>query len=171
MRIGVDIMGGDFVPHAPIAGAIQAKSQLGATATLVLIGKQTQILEELARQGAAADSFEIVHADDFISMKESPARAIASKPQSSINVGLRMVKSQDLNAFISAGNTGAMLVGSIMGLGKIEGVNRPTIGVLFPNHRGELTLICDVGASVDCKPEALVHFGICLLYTSDAADE
>ena len=160
MRIGVDIHGGDFVPHAPIAGAIKAKRQLGEDVTLVLIGSESLIQAEIQRQDADSNQFEIVHTDDFISMKESPTRGIASKPNASINVGLRMVKENKIDAFISAGNTGAMLVGSIMGLGKIEGVNRPTIGVLFPNHHGRLSLICDVGANVDCKPETLLHFGI-----------
>lgn len=160
MRIGVDIMGGDFVPHAPVEGALIAKQQLGEDVTLVLVGDQNQILSELQRQSADLGNFEIVHAEDSISMKESPTRAIATKPHASINVGLRMVKEKHLDGFISAGNTGAMLVGSIMGLGKIDGVIRPTIGVLFPNHKGKLSLICDVGANVDCKAETLAQFGI-----------
>ena len=160
MRIGVDIMGGDFVPHAPVEGAILANLQLGQDVTLVLIGDQEQIQAELRRQNADPNEFEIVHTDDFISMKESPTRAIAKKPHASINVGLRMVKENKLDGFVSAGNTGAVLVGSIMGLGKIQGVQRPTIGVLFPNHLGKLSLICDVGANVDSKPETLLHFGI-----------
>lgn len=160
MRIGVDIMGGDFVPHAPIEGAVIAKQALGEDVTLVLVGDQDTISKELQRQNVAPGTFEIVHAAESISMKESPTRAIAGKPQSSINVGLRMVKEKTLDGFVSAGNTGAVLVGSIMGLGKIDGVLRPTIGVLFPNHKGKLSLLCDVGANVDSKPETLLHFGV-----------
>lgn len=159
MRIGVDIMGGDFVPQAPVQGAILAKSKLGEALQLTLIGDQNLILEELHRQNADVDAFKVVHASELISTGESPTKAIASKPQSSINLGLGMVKQGHLDGFISAGNTGAMLVGSIMGLGRIAGVARPTIGVLFPNHHRKLTLLCDVGANVDCKPEVLAQFG------------
>lgn len=160
MRIGVDIMGGDFVPAAPVEGAILARQELGSEVELVLIGDQTLIQQELKKHQADPADFEIVHTDEFISSKDSPARAIASKPKSSIMVGLGLMKKNHIQGFVSAGNTGAMLIGSVMGLGKIEGVNRPTIGVLFANFKGKPTLFCDVGANADCKPEALLDFGI-----------
>lgn len=160
MRIGVDIMGGDFFPQAPVEGALIAQNTLGKDVQLVLIGDQDVIHAELKAQGVQASSYEIVHADSFISMEDSPTKAILSKPGSSINLGIGMVKSKQLDGFVSAGNTGAMLVGSIMGLGKIPGVSRPTIGVLFPNDQGKLSLLCDVGANVDCKAETLLQFGI-----------
>lgn len=160
MRIGVDIMGGDFVPQAPVEGAILAKKKLGDALQLALIGDPDLIHSELERQGADASDFMIVPATEVITMDDSPTKAIATKTDSSINVGLGMVRKNLLDGFISAGNTGAMLVGSIMGLGRIQGVQRPTIGVLFPNHHRKLTLLCDVGANVDCKPEVLEQFGI-----------
>ncbi len=160
MRIGVDIMGGDFVPVAPVEGAILAREQLGNEVELVLVGDQALIHQELEKHQIDPKSFEIIHTDDFISSKDAPARAIAAKPNSSIVVGLGLVKENKIQGFVSAGNTGAMLVGSIMGLGKIEGVHRPTIGVLFSNVKGRPTLLCDVGANVDSKPEALLDFGI-----------
>ncbi len=160
MRIGVDIMGGDYAPAAPIEGAILARKNLGPRAEIVLIGDETSIHAELKARGETPAAFSIVHTDQVIGMEESPTKAVASKPRSSINVGIGMVKQQQLDAFVSAGNTGAMLVASVMGLGKIAGVMRPTIGVLIEIGEGKKVLLCDVGANVDCKPEVLYQFGI-----------
>lgn len=153
-------MGGDFYPHAPVQGAILAAEILGDEVTVVLIGDREMVVQELEKNGKSANDFEIVHAAESIEMAAHPVKAIAQSPHSSINIGVQLVKSGELDGFVSAGNTGAMLVASIFGLGKIEGVARPTIGSLFPNSKGGLTLLCDVGANVDCKPEALYHFGI-----------
>jgi phosphate acyltransferase len=160
MRIGVDIMGGDYAPAAPIDGAILARTHLGKRAEVVLIGDEALIREELKTRGQNPEVFSIVHTDQVIGMDESPTKAVASKPRSSINVGIGMVKQKLLDGFVSAGNTGAMLVASVMGLGKIAGVMRPTIGVLIEIGQGKKALLCDVGANVDCKPEVLYQFGI-----------
>jgi len=160
MRIGVDIMGGDFVPAAPVEGAILALQELKNEVELVLIGDQDLIIQELEKHNQDPSVFEIVHTDQFIGGDESPTKALAAKPRSSIMMGLQMVKQKHLQGFVSAGNTGAMLVGAIMGLGRIEGVQRPTIGVLFSNFHEKPTIFCDVGANVDCKPEVLRDFGI-----------
>jgi glycerol-3-phosphate acyltransferase PlsX len=160
MRIGVDIMGGDYAPAAPIDGAILACTHLGKRAEVVLIGDEALIREELKTRGQSPEVFSIVHTDQVIGMDESPTKAVASKPRSSINVGIGMVKQQLLDGFVSAGNTGAMLVASVMGLGKIAGVMRPTIGVMIEIGQGKKALLCDVGANVDCKPEVLYQFGI-----------
>jgi phosphate acyltransferase len=160
MRIGVDIMGGDFAPAAPIEGAILALNHLGARAQIVLIGDESLILQELKARGQSPEAFSIIHTDQAIGMDESPTKAVASKPRSTINVGIGMVKQKLLDGFVSAGNTGAMLVASVMGLGKIAGVMRPTIGVMIEIGEGKKALLCDVGANVDCKPEVLYQFGI-----------
>ena len=160
MRIGVDIMGGDYAPAAPIDGAILARTHLGGKVEVVLIGDEALIREELKTRGQNPEVFSIVHTDQVIGMDESPTKAVASKPRSSINVGIGMVKQKLLDGFVSAGNTGAMLVASVMGLGKIEGVMRPTIGALIEIGQGKKALLCDVGANVDCKPEVLYQFGI-----------
>lgn len=160
MRIGVDILGGDFWPQAPVEGAVLALQKFGPDVELVLIGDETLIRQELTNHGVDPGRFSIVHSTDMIGMEESPTKAIASKPNATINLGIRMVKDGSLDGFVSAGNTGAMLVGSVMGLGRIPGVNRPTIGAMFPNHRGEPVLLCDVGANVDSKPEHLYHYAI-----------
>ncbi|MEM0996680.1 MAG: phosphate acyltransferase PlsX [Bacteroidota bacterium] len=160
MRIGVDVMGGDYWPEAPVSGALLARLEMGEELSLVLIGDEATIHAELVRQNADPAAFEIVHTPEYVGMSDSPTRAMSQKPRSSINLGIGMLKSQQLDGFVSAGNTGAMLVGSIMNLGKIGGVNRPTIAVFFPTGEGRVALLCDVGANVDCKPEALYHFGV-----------
>ncbi|HHG86131.1 MAG TPA: phosphate acyltransferase PlsX [Bacteroidetes bacterium] len=160
MRIGVDIMGGDFWPEAPVSGAILAQQQMPEGVKLVLIGDEQIILSEFERQGADPKGFEILHTDEYVGMEESPTKALVQKPASTINVGIGLVKQKELDGFVSAGNTGAMLVSSILGLGKIDGVNRPTIGVIFPTITGSYSLLCDVGANLDSKPETLYHFGI-----------
>jgi glycerol-3-phosphate acyltransferase PlsX len=158
MRIGVDILGGDFWPEAPVEGAVLALDKFGPDIELVLIGDENLIRQELAKHGADPSRFSIVNCTEMVGMEESPTKGIASKPNSTINVGIGMVKTGQLDGFVSAGNTGAMLVASIMGLGRIPGVNRPTIGALFPNHNGEPILLLDVGANVDSKPEHILHY-------------
>lgn len=160
MRIGIDIMGGDFWPQAPIEGALLARQLHGDQVALVLIGDEEMIRAELNARGENPETFEIVHTTEYVGMEESPTKGIASKPRASINVGIGLIKAGQLDGFVSAGNTGAMLVASVMGLGKIPGVSRPTLAVLFPNHRGELALLCDVGANVDSKPEHIYHYGL-----------
>jgi glycerol-3-phosphate acyltransferase PlsX len=159
MRIGIDVMGGDFYPQAPIAGAHLALSQLQEGTRLVLLGDETLIREELVRQNIQLDLFDIIHASEIIGMDEHPAKAFTQKTDSTIHKGIRLHKEGKLDAFISAGNTGAMLVGSVLGLGNIEGVMRPTIGALYPCN-GTYSIVCDVGANADCKPEHLSQFAL-----------
>ncbi len=160
MRIGLDIMGGDFFPQEPVLGALKAYEALAGKADIVLVGDESMIRKELNSNGKPTNLFEIAHTEEYIAMDENPTRAIAGKPASSINLGLQLVKSGKMDAFISAGNTGAMLVGSILGLGNIEGVIRPAIGTLFPNESGKFSLLIDVGANIDSKPEMLNQFGV-----------
>lgn len=157
MRIGLDVMGGDHYPHAPVAGAIQYARQVDSDAVLVLIGDPDLIHAELKKHDASASEFVIVAAPDVIAMDDHPSKAVVSKPHSSINVGLRMLREKQLDAFVSAGNTGAMLAGSVLMLGCIGTVQRPTVGTLVP-ARGKFSFLCDVGANMDCKPDHLLQF-------------
>ena len=159
MRVGIDIMGGDYYPQAPVGGVILAKSVLKKEVELVLIGQEDVIKTELQKQGANPADFVIQHSPEIIAMDEHPAKSITTKQNSSINIGIGMVKKGNLDAFLSAGNTGAMLVGSVLGLGTIEGVLRPTIGSWFPS-RDKFSLLCDVGANIEVKPEQLYQFGV-----------
>ena len=152
-------MGGDFFPEAPIDGAIRALDQLPSDGKIVLIGDKSLIESELSKRDFDQDRFGIVHTTEVVEMSAAPAKAIASKPDSSIRRGLEMVKNKEVDAFVSAGNTGAMLVGSTLIIGKVEGVIRPTIGILFPTTNMRPCLLCDVGANVDCKAETLNQFG------------
>ena len=160
MHIGIDIMGGDHFPEAPVRGAVLAQKQLSGKARLVLIGDENIIRSELAKCQASVADFDIVHTPDYVEMSDSPTRALIKKPKASINLGIQLTKEKKVDAFISAGNTGALLVASVMGLGTIPGVLRPTIAVPFPYGNGKTSIICDVGANVDSKPEVLNQFGL-----------
>lgn len=160
MKIGIDILGGDFAPDANISGAILAQKELPQDATLVLIGDQEQILSGLLSHGANPEDFEIVHAPDIITMHDHPTRAIPQKPNSSIAVGFDMLASKNLNVFASTGNTGAMLVGSIYKINTIPGIIRPCITSVLPTIDGGNSILLDVGSNADCKADVLYQFAI-----------
>ncbi len=160
MRLGVDIMGGDYAPEQTVLGAIQALRELPSTVRLVLIGDRPSILSVLEREGVAADSFEIVHTTEVIGMADHPTKAIQQKPQSSIAIGFQLLKEGKLDSFASAGNTGAMLVGSMFSVKAIPGILRPAISTLLPKENGGWGLLLDVGVNADCKPEVLQQFAV-----------
>ncbi len=158
MRIGLDVMGGDHVPHAPIAGVKTVLPQLAADVTLVLVGPEATVRAEMQAQNLEDPRIEVVHAEHVIGMDEHPAKAFMAKPNSSIAVGLNLVKEGKLDAFASAGNTGAVMVASVLTLGNIPGIQRPMVAALFPSTGG-YSLLCDVGLNADCKPDQLAQFG------------
>jgi glycerol-3-phosphate acyltransferase PlsX len=160
MKIGIDIFGGDFAPDANIAGAILAQKELPKDTKLVLLGNQDQILACLSEHGANPDDFEIVHAPDEITMHDHPTRAIPQKPNSSISVGFDLLASNEIQAFASTGNTGAMLVGSIYKIHTIPGIIRPCITSTIPAINGGNSILLDVGSNADCKPDVLYQFAI-----------
>ncbi len=160
MRIGVDIMGSDHGPAVPIKGAVLAARELPADARLVLIGDETAIREGLHAEGARAVEFDIVPSRDDITMGDHATKALAAKPESSIATGFKLLKQGALDAFASTGNTGAMLVGSVMVLKPLPGVQRPCITSILPKSDGRFGLMVDVGANADCKPEVLFQFGL-----------
>ena len=160
MKIGIDIFGGDFAPDANIAGAILAQKELPQDAKLVLLGNQDQILACLSERGANPEDFEIVHAPDEITMHDHPTRAIPQKPNSSISVGFDLLASNEIQAFASTGNTGAMLVGSIYKIHTIPGIIRPCITSTIPAINGGNSILLDVGSNADCKPDVLYQFAI-----------
>lgn len=160
MRIGIDIMGGDFAPEATTLGAIAARKELSKDVRLVLLGDREQILALLQREGEDAAAYDVVHTSEVISMNEHPTRALPQKPDSSISVGFRMLKAGEIQAFASAGNTGAMLVGSIFSVNNVPGVIRPCITSMLPKFEGGVNLLLDVGSNADCKPDVLYQFAI-----------
>jgi len=157
MKIGIDMMGGDFAPIEAINGIQQ--SAIEGRAELVLIGDEEKIQPLLAGQ-EFSHICTIVHAPELIDMHEHPTRALKEKPRSSISIGFQLLANDSIDAFISAGNTGAILVGSLFALKPIEGVLRPTISTIIPKEDGGTGLLLDVGLNSDCKPEHLNQFAI-----------
>jgi glycerol-3-phosphate acyltransferase PlsX len=160
MKIGLDIMGGDFAPKAAVLGAIEAYKVLSAGQKLVLIGDKDIALSILQENNFSPDNFEFVHTTEVIGMGEHPTKAIVQKPNSSISVGFQMLKENAIQAFSSAGNTGAMLVGSMFSVKTVPGVIRPAMTTIVPKLTGGLGIILDVGANADCKPDVLLQFGV-----------
>jgi len=160
MRIGIDIMGGDFAPTQTLKGAILAKKELGDDIDLTLIGDQDIIANELKKEGVSPSSFIISHADDVIGMGEHPTKAFVKKPNSSIAKGFQLLAANEIDAFASAGNTGAMLVGSMYTVKSIPGIIRPCITSAFPKENGKFTILLDVGSNPDCKPDVLYQYAI-----------
>lgn len=160
MRIGIDIMGGDFAPKATVLGAILAYKELPTDCRIVLIGDQQAAQTILAEEGIAVDNFDFVHTEEVIEMGEHPAKALTQKQKSSIAVGFYLLKEGKIDAFASAGNSGAMLVGSMFSVKAIPGMSRPAICTYIPKESGGFGVMLDVGANADCKPEMLLQFGV-----------
>ena len=159
VRIGIDIMGGDYAPSATIEGSVLSLASLN-NADLVLIGDEALILEELNKFNADPKSFTIVHAPDQIEMGDHPTKALVQKPNSSIATGFHLLKKGKIDGFASAGNTGAMFVGGYMSVKPIPGILRPCISSVLPKLDGGVNVILDVGANADCKADVLYQFGI-----------
>jgi phosphate acyltransferase len=159
MNIGLDLMGGDHAPVEAIRG-LREYVQKGGNGTLVLFGPEELIKETLIAEGMDPLAFRIVDAPEVIEMHEHPTKALREKQRSSIAVGFGALAKGKIDAFISAGNTGAMLVGALYSIKAIEGVIRPTIGAYMPRENGHLGLLLDAGINADCKPEHLNQFAI-----------
>ncbi len=158
MKIAVDAMGGDYAPKAIVEGAILAANQLPEGTKIVLVGKQGVMLDILRTLKYPSHAVEMVNADDIIEMSEHPTRAFSQKPNSSIGVGFKLLKEKQVDAFCSAGNTGAMMVGSLFTLKTVGNIQRPPIAGFFPLKNGGYSLMLDIGANADCKPEVLAEF-------------
>jgi phosphate acyltransferase len=157
MKIAVDAMGGDHAPREVVRGAVQAARENGFS--LILVGQEPRIREELSQADAPAGEIEIVHASEVVEMCETPGIALRKKKDSSIRVGLSLVAEGRADAFVSAGNSGAVMAGGLLILKKIPGVDRPAITATIPTPHGPIVLI-DAGANVDCKPAHLLQFAL-----------
>lgn len=160
MRIGLDVMGGDFAPEAIVKGACLAVDELSSSDELVLFGKQDAIEKILAEQGVAKEKFVIVDCSEVIDMHDQPIKAFTAKPNSSLAVGFSYLKKGQIDTFASAGNSGAMLVGTMYSVGLMEGVLRPCLAALIPKAKEGVTVLLDVGVDTDTKPETLYQFGL-----------
>jgi len=158
LSITVDAMGGDHAPRAVVAGAAMAVQQGGIAATeLVLVGAEPALTPLLKEMGV--EDIQIVHAPDVVGMDESPAAAVRGKPGSSISVGIRHVAEGGGGAFVSAGNTGAVVAAASLVLGRLAGIARPGIAVPIPTREGPCIVI-DAGANIYCKPKHLLQYAI-----------
>jgi len=160
MKIGLDVMGGDFAPKATIKGACLALNEVSASDKIVLIGPEEVILEQLKLAGVDPGTFIIAHAPEVIGMGEHPTRAIVQKPKSGIAIGFQMLKTGDIDAFSSAGNSGAMVVGSMYSVNTIQRIIRPCTSAIVPKENGSISILLDVGTITDTKPEVMYQFGI-----------
>ncbi|CAL1517278.1 phosphate acyltransferase PlsX [Chitinophaga sp. MM2321] len=160
MRIGLDMMGGDFAPAEAVKGVKLYLDTVASDVHLVLIGDEAQLTPLLAGTQLDQSKYSVVHSSQTIGMNEHPTRALKEKPESSISIGFHLLKNEKIDAFISAGNTGAMMVGTYYSIKAIEGVQRPTISTLVPRENGSYGLLLDVGINADCKPENLAQFAI-----------
>jgi len=167
VRVAVDAMGGDFAPANVIRGSIDALAADREGLEILLVGPADRLRQEIpAGEGGRELPLTIVGASEVITMKDSATAALKQKKDSTIAVGLRLQTDHRADAFVSAGNTGAVMSASTLILGRIVGVARPTIGAFFPSESG-VCLLVDAGANVDCKPRHLLEFGIMgSIYTS-----
>lgn len=161
MNISIDMMGGDFAPLETIKGVkIFLDGSEQKDVHLTLIGDQEKLAPLIEEYGIDSENITLVHASEIIQMQEHPTKALKEKQQSSISIGFYLLASGKTDAFISAGNTGAMLVGSLYSIKAITGVSRPAIGAYIPGENGKISLLVDVGLNADCKPENLVQFAL-----------
>jgi glycerol-3-phosphate acyltransferase PlsX len=159
MNIGLDIMGGDFAPEAAVQGALLFLQQnTDPQIKLTLIGNKDKVAPYMHILDAYTDQFTFMHAPSTIEMNEHPTKALKEKQDSSIAIGFGLLQLKKIDAFIGAGNTGAMLVGAMYTVKAIEGVLRPTIASPIPSINGHTNFLVDVGANADCKAEHLVQF-------------
>jgi glycerol-3-phosphate acyltransferase PlsX len=157
MRIVLDAMGGDHAPEVVVEGGVMAAREYGIE--VVLVGPQEVIEAELAKHDTAGLSLPVVHASQVIEMTDEPSMAARKKKDSSMVVGMNLVKNGEADAFTTAGNSGGALAAALFRLGRVKGIKRPALSTVFPTRKG-LCFISDVGANTDCKPIYLLQFGI-----------
>ncbi len=159
MKIVLDAMGSDDFPVPDVAGAVLAAREAESGDEIILVGDEKRLQAELDKFETGSLPLKVVHASQVIEMTDKPAQAVKSRPDSSMVVGMNLVKVGEADAFVSAGNTGGVLATALFRLGRIRGIRRPGLTVLFPLPQGPVVLL-DVGANADCKPEYLYQFGL-----------
>ncbi|HSN09102.1 MAG TPA: phosphate acyltransferase PlsX [Hanamia sp.] len=161
MNIALDMMGGDYAPVEAIKGLnIFLSENNDPEVHLTLIGDESKLSPLLDEYQVNSENITVVHAAEVIGMHEHPTKALKEKQQSSISIGFHLLATGKTDAFISAGNTGAMMVGSLYSIKAITGVARPSIGAYIPGDNGKTSLLVDVGLNADCKPENLSQFAL-----------
>jgi len=160
MRIGIDIMGGDFAPVSTVIGASLVQDEVTENIEIVLFGDQEVIKRTAEENDADISKMKIVHCSEIITMNEQPYKAFSKKIDSSIVKGFRKLKSGEIDAFCSAGSTGAVMIGGIQVINLIPGIIRPAVAAVIPNLEGFSSVLLDVGLNPDCRPDVLYQYGI-----------
>ena len=160
MNIAIDVMGGDYAPEAIVDGILLAISNLAPEETILAVGPADTINTLLTERGYTGSQIRVIHAEEVIEMGEHPTRALSQKPNSSIGIGFALLKEGKADIFASAGNTGAMMVGSLFSVKTIEGIQRPAIAGFIPQTDGSHAVMLDIGANADCKPEMLDQWAV-----------
>lgn len=157
MKIAIDAMGGDHAPEQPVIGALEALKHISSD--IVLIGDESRINAVLKQHTYDPARITIVHTTEVIDNEDKPVKAIKAKKDSSMVVGFKLLKDKEIDAFLSAGNTGALLAGGLLKVGRIKGIDRPGLCSVYPTTNG-ISVLMDAGANADCKPRNLLEFGI-----------
>ena len=157
MKIAVDAMGGDNAPKAVVEGCIEAVLEYGVE--VYLVGLKQEIEKYIKKENIESNKIHIIEASEIINNEESPVNAIKRKKDSSMVIGLKLVRENTCDAFLSAGSTGAFLAGSLLKVGRIKGIDRPALAPVIPTTKGGCMLI-DAGANVDCKPKNILQFAL-----------
>jgi glycerol-3-phosphate acyltransferase PlsX len=160
MTIALDMMGGDFAPQEAVKGIVLFLEENNSPVNLLLIGDEQRVSPLLNASGISSSLVSMIHAPQVIGMHEHPTRALREKQQSSISIGFQLLATGQCDAFVSAGNTGAMLVGALYSIKAFEGVLRPAISSIIPQDKGGISILVDVGLNADCKPEHLNQFAV-----------
>jgi glycerol-3-phosphate acyltransferase PlsX len=160
MNIGLDMMGGDFAPLEAVKGVLLFMSDMPDSVNIYCIGDEAVVKPLMEEYRVSSPNLHFIHAAEVIGYHEHPTKALKEKQQSSISIGFHMLATGKIDAFISAGNTGAMLVGAMFSIKPIEGVSRPTIATIIPKLNGGTGVLLDVGLNADCKPELLNQFAV-----------
>jgi len=158
MKIALDGMGGDKAPRVNVEGAVNAANEFGYH--IILVGQEYLLNKELAKHKVRNGKVEVHNAPQVVGMAEPPISSIRAKKESSINIAVNLVKEKKADAFVSAGNTGAVVCAATFNLKLLEGVDRPGISIVFPTSDGSETIMIDVGANIDPKPEHLFQYGL-----------
>ena len=160
MKIGLDVMGGDYAPEVTIEGALLSLDKLASEDRIFLFGPEDIITEKIHEKGGNLKDFTIVHCPDVIGMGERPIKAFTQKPASSISMGFTYLKGKKIDAFASAGNSGAVMVGAMYSVSNIKGVIRPSTLTTLPKENGGMNVMLDIGTNPDIKPDILYQFAI-----------
>ena len=168
ITLAVDMMGGDFAPYEQVKGVVTALNQ-DKDLSLILCGDEELLKAELKKYTYDASRVTFAHTTEIITMEEEPAKAVKTKKDSSIVVAFRMLKEGKADGLVSSGSTGAVLTAGVLSLGRIKGISRPALCPSIPNSRGGVTLLCDCGANLECKPNYLRDFAIMTTAYAQAA--